>query len=110
MRKAGSILALIAGTLGLLISIVLLLLGEINVALELEGATRTIIPGGFGAVFSFLVVVAAILCISTTTREAGVLLIFVSLGGLVFGGWLLIILMAFSLIGGILATIDTQPK
>ncbi len=110
MRKAGGIIALIAGIFGVFAAGATLFVGGIGSALEAEGATTVVGLGWGGVFFSFMVIVFGAICIGTTTRIHGILLILCSIAGAILGGTFVAIFMALSLIGGVLAVIASQPK
>ena len=110
MRKAGGIIAIIAGIFGLFASGATLLVGGVGSAFEAEGATTVVGLGWGGVFFSFMAIVFGAVCLGTTARIHGILLILCSLAGAVLGGTLVAVFMALSLIGGILAALDSQPK
>ena len=110
MKKAGGIVALIAGIFGFLAAIVTLFMGGIGAALEAEGGTTVVAFGWLGILFSFLTIVFAAIAMGAKGKVPGVLLILCALGGAILGGTLVAIPMALSLIGGILALFGNQPK
>jgi len=111
MRKAGGIVALIAGIFGILSAGMTLLFGGLSAALEAEGASTVIGLGWGGVFFSFLTIVLGAIAIGAKGRLTGVLLIISAILGAILGGTLVAIFMVLALIGGVLATIGGgQPK
>lgn len=110
MRKAGGIIALIAGIFGVISAGVTLVIGGMGSAFEAEGATTVVGLGWGGVVFSFLTIVLGAIAIGATSRVTGVLLILVALAGAILGGTLVAIFMALALIGGILVLIGGGKK
>ncbi len=110
MKKAGGIIALIAGIFGVLAAGATLLLGGIGGAVAAEGAETVIGLGWGGILFSFLVIILGAVAMSGTSRVPGVLLIIAALLGAVLGGTLVALFMALALMGGILALIGGGKK
>ena len=107
MRKAGGIIALIAGVLGVGAAIVTLGIGGIGSALDAEDAGTVVGLGWGGVACSFLSIVLGAVAIGTKGRIVGVLLIACAIAGVIGGGTLVAVFMALTAIGGILATIDS---
>ena len=57
MRKAGGIIALIAGVFGILAAIATLFIGGVGAAFEAESASTVVGLGWGGIVFSFLTII-----------------------------------------------------
>ena len=110
MRKAGGIVALVAGIFGVGAAIITLFVGGLGAAFETEGATTVANLGWGGIAFSFLTIVLGAVAIGVKGRLVGTLLCLSSLAGAILGGTLVAVFMALALIGGILATIDTGNK
>lgn len=110
MKKAGGIIALIAGIFGTLAAGITLLLGGLGGALSADGAETVVGLGWGGVLFSFLVIILGAVAMSGTSRVPGILLIIASIVGAVLGGTLVAVFMALALIGGILALIGGGKK
>lgn len=111
MRKAGGIVALIAGIFGVLAAGVTLFMGGLAGALEAEGANTVVGLGWGGVLFSFLTIVFAAICMGSESKWPGVILIITAILGAVLGGTLVAIFMALSLLGGVLALFGgKKPK
>ena len=108
MRKAGGIVALIAGIFSVLAAGFTLFTGGVGSALEAEGADTVIILGWGGLLFAFLIIVLGAVTISAKGRVPGVLLIICAIAGAVLGGTMVAIFMVLAGLGGILAVIP--PK
>lgn len=108
MKKAGGIVAIIAGVFGIFAALTTLLMGGLASAVEVEDAGTVIGLGWGGVLFSFLVIIFGAVAIGAKTKAAGVLLILSSLAGIVLGGTLVAIFMALSLAGGVVATLGTK--
>jgi hypothetical protein len=108
MKKAGGIIALIAGIFGIFAAGATLLIGGIGGAFEAEGASTLIGLGWGGVLFSFLVIIFGAVAMGATSKKPGVLLILSSIAGAILGGTLVAIFMVLSLIGGILATMGAK--
>lgn len=110
MRKAGGIIALVAGIFGVVAALVTLFVGGIGTAFEAEGATTVANLGWGGIAFSFLTIVLGAIAIGAKGRLVGTLLCLSSLAGAILGGTFVAVFMALALIGGILATIDSGRR
>ena len=110
MRKAGGIVALIAGIFGVLAAVVTLGVGGIGSALETKNAQTVVWLGWGGIAFSFLTIVLGALCMSATSRTPGYLLLLSSIAGAILGGTLVAICMALAFVGGLLAALSANPK
>jgi hypothetical protein len=108
MKKAGGIVALIAGVFGTGAALITLLLGGIGSAVGGEGASTIVGLGWGGVLFSFAVIVLGAIAIGAKNRVPGVLLIVCSLLGAVLGGTLVALFMVLALAGGILAVVGTK--
>lgn len=110
MKKAGGIIAIIAGIFAVVAAIVTLFIGGVGAALNADGGNTVIGLGWGGVLFSFLVIVFGAIAIGAKGRWPGVLLIVLSIGGAILGGTLVAIFMALALIGGILAMLGAKPQ
>jgi len=108
MKKAGGIIALIAGIFSVISAGFTLLIGGAASAFNAEGAGTVVGLGWGGVVFSFLVIIFGAICIGAKSRVPGIILIICSIAGAILGGTLVAIFMALALIAGILATIGTK--
>lgn len=103
VRKAGGLVALIAGIFAVMAALLTLVLGGAGKAVDARNADTVIMLGWGGVAFSFLTIVLGAVCMSATSRWPGVLLIVCALAGAVLGGTLVALFMALALIGGNLA-------
>jgi hypothetical protein len=110
MRKAGGIVALIAGIFAILASGATLLFGGLGAAFEAEGANTVMGLGWGGLAFSFLTIVFGAIAIGSNSRVPGILLIICSILGAILGGTLVAIFMVLAFLGGILATFGSRQK
>lgn len=110
MRKAGGIIALIAGIFGIFAALATLFIGGMGGAFEAEGADTVIGLGWGGVFFSFLVIILGAVCMGAKSKIPGILLILSSIAGAILGGGLVMIFMALALIGGILALFDDKQS
>lgn len=108
MKKAGGIIALIAGLLAFFAAIFTLMFGGIGGALEAKGSHTVVGLGWGGLVFSFIVIVLGAVVMAAKTKLPSVLLIISSIAGAVLGGVLVAVCMALSLVGGVLALSGTK--
>ena len=81
MKKAGGIIALVAGIFGVLAAGFTLFTGGVGAAFEAEGADTIIGPGWGGVAFSFLTIVLGAVAMGAKGRVPGVLLILCAVGG-----------------------------
>lgn len=110
MKKAGGIVAIIAGVFAVMAAFATLAIGGISSAFEAEGSGTIVGLGWGGVVFSFAVIVLGALCLGAKSRTPGALLIVASVAGAILGGTFVALFMVLSLFGGILATIGTKKE
>ena len=110
MRKAGGIVALVAGIFAVGAAIVTLFIGGMGGAFEAEGADTVIGLGWGGVAFAFLTIVLGAVLIGAKGRVPGALLIVCAIAGAVLGGTLVAIFMGLAAIGGILAVIPARER
>ncbi len=110
MRKAGGVIALIAGIFGIIAAGATLFLGGLGSALNSEGASTVVGLGWGGIVFSFITIILGAIALGVASRIPGVLLIICALAGAILGGTLVAVFMVLALIGGILVTIGGGKK
>lgn len=110
MQKSGGIIALVAGILGTGAALITLLFGGIGGAFDAEGADTVVGLGWGGLLFSFATIVLGAVAISATSKIPGILLIAAAVLGAVLGGTFVAIFMVLAAIGGILATVSTDPS
>lgn len=104
MKKAGGIVAIIAGVFGVIAAGLTLLVGGLGAAFNAEGSGTVVGLGWGGVVFSFAVIVLGSIAVGAKNRTPGILLILTSIVGVFLGGTLVAVFMTLALIGGILAT------
>lgn len=109
MRKAGGIIALIAGIFGVIAAFVTLMIGGMGSAFEAKDAHVVVNLGWGGVAFSFLTIVLGAICMNAASRWPGVLLIICAIAGAILGGTLVAIFMALALVGGLLALVGKRP-
>ena len=105
MRKAGGIIALIAGIFAVFAAGFTLFTGGLGAAFEAEGADTIVLLGWGGVVFAFLTIVLGAVAIGAKGRTPGILIVLCAVAGAVLGGTLVAIFMALAGIGGLLAAI-----
>lgn len=110
MKKAGGIIALIAGIFGVIGAIVTLFLGGVGAAIGGEGAETVIGLGWGGVLFSFLVIIFGAVTIGAKGKVPSILLLISSIAGAILGGTIVAIFMILAIIGGILAIIGGTKK
>lgn len=102
MNKAGGIVGIIAGVLGIFAALATLLMGGIGAAFQAEGANTVVGFGWGGVLFSFLAIIFAAVAMSRPVG-GGIGLVATSILGIVLGGTLVALFMALALVGGVLA-------
>lgn len=108
MKKAGGVIAIIAGVFGVVAAGVTLLVGGVASAVEAEGSGTVVGLGWGGVFFSFATIVLGAIALGTRGRVPGILLIVSALLGAVLGGTLVAVFMVLALVGGILAVVGTR--
>ena len=103
MRKAGGIIAIIAGLLGFLAAAITLMIGGIGSNFNAEGGNAIVNLGWGGLFISLLIIVLGAVAMNAKTLISGILIIVASIFGAAYGGSLVAILMILALVGGILA-------
>ena len=109
MRKAGGLIALIAGIFGIFAAGITLMVGGLGSAVKADSANVVVGLGWGGVGFSFLVIILGAVAMGSNSRLPGMLLILASIFGAVLGGTLVAIFMLLAFIGGVLAAIG-GPK
>ena len=99
-RKAGGIIALLAGIFGILAAGATLVMGGAAAAFEAEDAGTVVALGWGGIIFSFLTIVLGAITIGAKGRVPGILLIICAIADAILGGTLVAIFMVLALIGG----------
>ncbi len=110
MKKAGGIIALIAGIFGVIAAIVTLFVGGIGSAFGGEGAETVIGLGWGGILFSFLVIIFGAISIGSKGKVPGILLIVSAIAGAILGGTFVAVFMVLALIAGILTVIGKRKE
>ncbi|HOJ49100.1 MAG TPA: hypothetical protein PLD48_09620 [Bacillota bacterium] len=108
MKKAGGIIALIAGIFGIIAAIVTMFIGGVGAAFGGEGAETIIGLGWGGILFSFLTIIFGAIAMNAKSKVPGILLIICAIAGAILGGTFVAIFMVLALVGGILAVIGTK--
>ena len=106
MKKAGGIIGVVAGTLGVIAAFITLFMGGVGAALEAEGASTVVGLGWAGVFCSFLVIGLSAATIAAKGKLSAWLLVVVSIITAIVGGTIVAIFMALALLGGILALLD----
>lgn len=111
MRKAGGLIALIAGVFAVIAAIVTLFVGGIGGALDAEGADTVIGLGWGGLGFAFLTIILGAVGMNSRSRIPGILLIVSSLAGAILGGTIVAIFMGLAAVAGLVSVIGkAAPK
>lgn len=110
MKKAGGIVALIAGIFAVLAAGVTLFFGAIVSPFEAEGAITVLNLGWGGLLFSFITIAMGAITINAKTKIPIIILIPSTIAGAILGGTLVAIFMGLALIGGIIAIFDSPSN
>ena len=110
MKKAGGIVALIAGIFGVIAAGFTLFAGGLGAVFDAEGADTIIDFGWGGIVFSILTIVFGAVAMGAKGRVPGVLLILCAFGGAILGGPLVAVFMALAAAGGALALMGGRKQ
>jgi hypothetical protein len=111
MKKAGGIIAIIAGIFAVFAAGATLLIGGLGSAFDAEGANTIIGLGWGGVLFSFITIILGAVAIGVNSKFVGLLLVLSSLAGAILGGTFVAIFMALALVGGILVIFGAKkPK
>lgn len=108
MDKAGGIIALIAGVLGIVAGFFTLFVGGIGSAFEAKEADSILNLAWVGIAAAMLVVIGGGVGLARP-RSGGMVAVFAAVVGIVYGGSLVAICLALGLIGGSLAVL-ARPK
>ena len=103
MRKAGGIITLIAGILGLITSLGTLLIGGIGTTLNANNGDNIVILGWVGILICFSIIVLGAIAMNAKTSTSGIFIIITSICGAYYGGTFVAVLMILALVGGLLA-------
>jgi len=110
MKKAGGIIALIAGIFGVIAALITLFAGGVGGALKSEGAQTVVMLGWGGVLFSFLTIIFGAITIGTKSKTIPILLIVSAILGIVLGGTFVAIFMVLALISGILGYFGVKKE
>lgn len=108
MKKAGGIIALIAGIFGIIAAVVTMFIGGVGAALGGEGAKIVIGLGWGGILFSFLTIIFGAIAMNAKSKVPSILLIICAILGIFLGGPFVAVFIVLALVGGILAVLDTK--
>jgi len=110
MKKAGGIIALIAGIFGVIAAIATLFVGGVGATFGGEGAETVIGLGWGGLLFSFTAIILGAVAMNAKSKVPGILLIICAIAGSILGGTFVAIFMVLALIGGILTVIGKKKE
>jgi len=108
MKKAGGIIALIAGIFGIIAAVVTMFIGGVGAAFGGEGAETVIGLGWGGILFSFLTIIFGAIAMNAKSKVPSILLIICAILGIIIGGTFVAVFMVLALVGGILAVLGTK--
>lgn len=103
MNKAGGLIAVIGGVFGTLAAVATLFIGGTGAAFEAQGFAQMLNLGWSGIAASFLSIVFGSLALNITHWIPGMLLVLTGVGGFSFGGTLVAVCMALTIVGGLIA-------
>ena len=110
MKKAGGIVAIIAGVFGVLAALFTLTVGGIASGFEADNAQTVVNLGWGGVLFSFLTIIFGAVSIGSKTKFPGILLTISAVLGIILGGSAVAIFMVLAFIAGILCIIGTKKE
>ena len=105
MQKAGGIIALVAGILGVMAAFFTLLLGGMAGAFDARGAAG--LEWG-GVAFSSATIILGAVAIRANSRVPGALIMICAVIGAILSGTFVALFMVLAFIGGLLATIGVK--
>ena len=108
MKRAGGIIAIIAGVFGVISAGVTLLVGGLGTAMKAHDASTVVGLGWGGVIFSFATIVLGAVTLSAKGRVQGILLIVCAVLGAILGGTLVAVFMVLAMVGGVLAVVGTK--
>ncbi len=110
MKKAGAIIALIAGLLGIFTAFITLTIGGIGSAFGGADADTIISFGWAGVFLTLFLIVFAVVAIYSNSKFPSIAIIVLSLVTSIAAGTFVAIFMLLSLMGGILALIGVSKE
>ena len=110
MKKAGGIIAIIAGVFGILAALFTIMFGGLGAAFDADGAQTVVNLGWGGVLFSFLTIIFGAVSMGAKTKTPSILLTISAILGIILGGSVVAIFMALAVIAGILCIIGTKPE
>ena len=110
MRKAGGIVAIIAGVFAVFAAGFTLFTGGVATAFDAAGADTVVMLGWGGVLFSFLTIVLGAIMLAVEGRIAAVLMILCALAGAILGGTFVAVFMVLVFIGGVLGLFEKKAK
>ncbi len=102
MRKAGGIIALIAGIFGVLAAIATLLIGGVGAGIEAANASTIISLGWGGLIFSFLTIILGSFALAIQGKVIGMLIMSNAIAGAILGGTFVAVTMVLAFSGGLI--------
>jgi hypothetical protein len=109
VRKAGGIIAIIAGVFGVLAALFTLVVGGVGSMFQADNARMVVLLGWGGLIFSSLAIVLGAVCTSARSRWPSVFLVLCALCGIVLGGMAVGVFMVLALLGGLLGLFSPVP-
>ncbi|OFW98453.1 MAG: hypothetical protein A3J37_04075 [Alphaproteobacteria bacterium RIFCSPHIGHO2_12_FULL_45_9] len=106
MKKAGSIISIIAGVFGVIAAVIEMSIGGIGHIAEVEGAGDVSVAASMGLIASFLIIIFGAIQNSNSEKWVSITLVGVSVFGMLFGGTFVAVSLLLSLIGGILGWLE----
>ena len=110
MRKAGAIMALLAGITGVISTIFALLFGDIDAPDEAGTKDMLINTEWGGLIFSFLIIVLGAIVLGVNSSLVAVLLIVCAIAGAILADSVVAICMVLAIVAGFLAIYPQQRK
>ena len=110
MRKGGGIIAVVAGSIGVIAAFMTLFIGGVGSAFEAEDANVVIGLGWGGIASSFVVIGLGAAVVAARSKMPAVFLAIVAVIGAIVGGTLVAIFMGLAVVGAVLALLAPRPQ
>ena len=110
MKKAGGIIAIIAGVFAVIAAFITLAVGGVGGALGGKDAQTVVMLGWGGVLFSFLTIIFGAITIGATSKTIPILLIICSILGMILGGTFVAIFMFLVLAAGIVSYFGVKKE
>ena len=110
MKKAGALVALIAGIFATIAALITLFVGGIGSAFYAHGSNTVIGLGWGGILFSFITIIASAVALGAKSTKPAITLICSAGLGIFLGGTLVALFMVLSMVGGIINLLAVKKE